>query len=258
MSWTRKKVLLTVKAYPTTSKRYGATYCAAGVTEDGEWIRLYPMSFHDYLRRKLKRYTWIEVECKKDTKEKIKRKESHKVREGTIKILDISFTSGDGRKKYWRKRNNLILPLVSPSIRHLKDMNESDRTSLGLIKPKLVTEFTFRPPPEGIDEKTGYYQMDIEGKRVPTPDPFPTAKYHFHCSDECSGHSMTCLDWELGQLWRNMKRKYSDEEEQIRKVHNKWFKEFVEKKNLHFFMGTESQWGNWMIIGVYYPPKYVK
>ena len=258
MSWIRKKVLLTVKAYPTTSKRYGATYCAAGVTEDNEWIRLYPMSFHDYIKRKLKRYTWIEVECKKDNSEKIKRKESYKVREGTIRILDSSFTSGEGREKYWTKRNQLILPLISSSIEELKEMNDDDRTSLGLVKPKFVKDFILQPPQEEIDEETGYFQVDIYGKRVPTPDPFPSAKYRFHCSVECKGHSMTCLDWELGESWRSWKRIYIDEDELIGKMREKYFTEFVENRNLHFFMGTESHWGKWMIIGIYYPPKFVK
>ena len=56
------KVLITVMTYPHPSKKYQETVCTAGVTESGEWIRLYPI---DYRYRpghqKFKKWQWIEV-----------------------------------------------------------------------------------------------------------------------------------------------------------------------------------------------------
>jgi hypothetical protein len=37
-----KKVFITVKTYPTSSKKYDELVCT---TKDGNWIRLYPIEF---------------------------------------------------------------------------------------------------------------------------------------------------------------------------------------------------------------------
>lgn len=41
----RERVLITVKTYPTLSRKYGETVCTAGVREDGSWVRIYPVPF---------------------------------------------------------------------------------------------------------------------------------------------------------------------------------------------------------------------
>ncbi len=41
------KVLITVKTYPIPSARYDELVCTAGVTETGDFIRLYPVNFRD-------------------------------------------------------------------------------------------------------------------------------------------------------------------------------------------------------------------
>ena len=41
-----KNVLVTVKAYPNLSRKYGETVCVAGIDLDSkQWIRLYPIPF---------------------------------------------------------------------------------------------------------------------------------------------------------------------------------------------------------------------
>ena len=49
MNWEKKKILVTVKAYPEKSKRHGQVVCTIGITEEGEWIRLYPMPFESFI-----------------------------------------------------------------------------------------------------------------------------------------------------------------------------------------------------------------
>src|SRR3989449_11719239 len=41
----KERVLITVKTYPTLSRKYGETVCTAGVREDGSWGRVYPVPF---------------------------------------------------------------------------------------------------------------------------------------------------------------------------------------------------------------------
>jgi hypothetical protein len=40
-----ERVLVTVKTYPTLSRRDGELVCTAGVRADGSWVRLYPVPF---------------------------------------------------------------------------------------------------------------------------------------------------------------------------------------------------------------------
>lgn len=38
-------LMLIVKTYPQPSKRYQNLVCSAGITDDGRWMRLYPVKF---------------------------------------------------------------------------------------------------------------------------------------------------------------------------------------------------------------------
>lgn len=48
-AWSKQtlKILITVKTYPIPSTKYDELVCTAGVTEEGEFIRLYPINFRD-------------------------------------------------------------------------------------------------------------------------------------------------------------------------------------------------------------------
>ena len=44
----KHRILVTVKTYPTLSRKYGETVCTAGVREDGTWVRIYPVDFGEF------------------------------------------------------------------------------------------------------------------------------------------------------------------------------------------------------------------
>ncbi len=75
----KKRIYVLTKAYPERSTKYGSAICMAGVTEEGEMIRLYPIDY-DYFMKKLNfsKFTLIEADVEK-AQEKLKRKESFKV-----------------------------------------------------------------------------------------------------------------------------------------------------------------------------------
>ena len=41
----QKRVLITVRTYPTPAKKGVEVSCTAGVTEEGKWIRLFPIPY---------------------------------------------------------------------------------------------------------------------------------------------------------------------------------------------------------------------
>ena len=65
----RKRVLLTVKAYPQPSRSYDELVCTAGVLEDGSWIRIYPVPFQFLISSKIKKYDWIDLDLKRNDKD---------------------------------------------------------------------------------------------------------------------------------------------------------------------------------------------
>ena len=69
----KTKVLIAVTTYPLPSRSYDELVCTAGILENGDWIRIYPvpLSFLADLKNKGQfngvKYTWIELELKKRT-----------------------------------------------------------------------------------------------------------------------------------------------------------------------------------------------
>lgn len=245
--------MLTVKAYPTESKKYGSTVCAAGITEDGEWIRLYPIPYDLFFEgeNRFPKYCWIEVECKKDDKDILRRKESHKVKKGSIRLIDDSLTV---RPIDWKKRNELVLAMQSRSIEELRGKWEEDRTSLGLIRPKVVSDLVFK---RKQSESESTVQLDLFEEEASIVTPMDVViRYAFTCADKtCTGHKIMCEDWELGEAWRKWKRRYGDGNVLEAIIRKEFFDDKVNKRDLYFYMGMYYIHPAWLIIGLYYPPK---
>jgi len=258
MTWVKKKVLVTVKAYPEKSRKHGTTVCTAGITDDGDWIRLYPMPYSSFLGPdKIYRYDKIEVECKKVTDEKLNRKESYRIRDGSVRIIDRSLSRGKIQGKVpWAERNTIILPKLAPSLEYLEEKFREDRTSLGLIKPVEVMDFftreELRQPTEPKE-----FQRSLDNQIIPIVDAIPHIfAYKFTCSGCGDGkpHDIMCEDWELFESYRSWWKNYPDVKLLWMKLHEKFF-DFMKKSDLYFYMGMYSQMPTWLIIGLYYPPK---
>ena len=211
-----KQIYLLVKAYPEKSKKYGASICTAGLTTEGDWVRVYPIDLGYYFINKgmLKKWNLIEADVK-EASEKLKRKESHKINEHSIKLIDDSLTklstSKTKKQKIWENRNAVILPHLDKSIEELNIHKSQDHTSLGIIKPKKY-QFKIR---KRIDEikviKSNFVQKTLDGYKIKIPDQIEKIfSYKFSCDDpNCKGHDMICEDWELFEAFRSWKKKYT-------------------------------------------------
>lgn len=255
MTYENKNVFLTVKAYPEKSRKYGASVCTAGITETGEMVRLYPIPFETFRGGKnIHKYSWISVECQKAS-EYLNRKESYRVRYNTIKILS---TVDTGPNRSWKKRNHIVLPTLSNSLEELDLEAQINNTSLGLIKPRLISDLT-------IDEKECIngqesqiikeVQITLDGESRSSLEEIEyNFRYHFYCPNpECNGHNMMCEDWEMIESWRKWKQIYPNRDVLVEKFKNKFLNEMI-KRDIYFFVGTHSRYNTWLIIGLYYPP----
>ena len=256
MSNQLKRVFITVKAYPENSKKYGACVCTAGITESGEFIRLYPMPLNKFTENSgLRKYTWISIECEKAS-EYLMRKESYKIKHENIQILSHVDT---GPSRDWKERNEIILPMVSKSLEELEMMKDLDSTSLGIIKPKHIERLSI----DEVEDLTGdekeinkEIQMTLFGEKIINIEKIPFIfRYHFKCEDlNCKGHKIMCEDWEMIESWRQWKRNYRDENTLREKFIEKYYS-YMSGRDLHFFVGTHSKYNTWLIIGLYYPPQ---
>jgi hypothetical protein len=132
--WTRQDVLVTVKTYPTPSKKYIETVCTAGITTDGRLVRLYPLPFRLLGDDKqFAKYQWLSASISKSGDS---RPESYKVDESSLTIgTKLGTASG------WAERKRIVLPHLSPSIEYLRKLQAEKGTSLGLIKPASIKRF---------------------------------------------------------------------------------------------------------------------
>lgn len=257
-----ERVLITVKTYPTLSKTYGETVCTAGLTQYGEWLRIYPVPFRriEDLEQRYHKYDWIDCNLIRNTA-KDKRPESRR----PVDIHSFTRVGHMGTDNQWRERRSLLLEtgLIFSNMQVLIEDAKADRRSLATFKPTKVLDFVVEPDERSWDEK----KLDEIRKQLSQPDLFEDNewrktfkvvdklpyKFSYRFADDAGQEStLMILDWELGALFWKYGR--DDEQLAIKKVRQKYYDEFF-KTDLHFFLGTTQQWHNvapnpWVIIGV--------
>lgn len=189
------RVVVLVKALPQPSKRYGETVCCAGVTEQREWKRLFPVRFrHLEGRHSFGRWDVITFRYRRPTHDS--RSESCHVFEDTI--------ARNGSLPP-RERARLLDPLVVPSI----SSAAAQGRSLALIRPKN-TCFRLKPKKPGhiADERAAYKraakQTAFFDKQLAEIEPSPF-EFIFDFEDGDGHHSFRSGDWETHTMfwkWR--------------------------------------------------------
>ncbi|MDY6855454.1 MAG: hypothetical protein SWO11_12230 [Thermodesulfobacteriota bacterium] len=130
----KKRILITVKAYPNPSRKYSETVCCAGVDLNNfQLVRLYPVPFRDLdNNKKFKKYSIIEVDCFPPNDDK--RPESFRLNSDSISVIALL----DTEKGTWKKRKDIVLKVPVKSMCQVYKDLETQDLSLGLIKPESV------------------------------------------------------------------------------------------------------------------------
>ncbi|MCH9022416.1 MAG: hypothetical protein IID32_06595 [Planctomycetes bacterium] len=255
------KVLITVKTYPIPSKKYDELVCTAGVTETGDFIRLYPINFRELsYYKQFKKYQWIEVVAEKHTGRDA-RKESYRPERNSIRILGEPISS----RGNWAARVRFALAKKASSMEDLYDQQKKDRTSLGIFKPKkvidlVVTSAASEWPPKFLQELQQQRLFEDRKKTSVPPRKVPFKfHYRFECDDSrCNGnHKMMIEDWEIGALFWKLVDKGASHEDAAASVRDKFLNQLCgADKDTHFYVGTILAYPtSWVVIGVLYPKK---
>lgn len=253
------RVLITVKTYPIPSSKYDELVCTAGVTETGDFVRLYPINFRDLpYDKQFTKYQWIEVEASQHTG-RDKRKESYRPDSESIRIRGDPIKPNPGN---WCGRSRYVLQKKAKSMEYLQERRRSDQTSLGIFKPRNILDLTIQPDSPDWNprhlaalKQQRIWEDRTNSREPPRKVPFKF-KYKFHCNDKnCNGHKMSIFDWEVGVLFWRMVDKGMAQKSAAEEVKRKFLEDLCgDDKDTHFFVGTTLDYPkSWVILGVYYP-----
>ncbi len=134
----RERILVTVKTYPTLSRKYGELVCTAGLLENGSWIRLYPVPFRliDFEER-YKKWDWIEAELIKSSNDN--RPESYHPKDHR----EMSIVGHLKTTENWRERRRIVLQkgVVHYNLSALINAAHDNQLSLATFKLKWTGLF---------------------------------------------------------------------------------------------------------------------
>lgn len=268
----KRKVFITVKTYPTLSKKYDELVCTAGILDDGSWVRIYPLPFRkmEYDDR-YKKYQWIELSLIKNKSDN--RPESYRVvNPDEIELGDCIDTKRD---KYWIERKSIIFD-KNPIYTNLAEIiakAHANELSLAIFKPQKIIDFVVKEVEREhsadclahLKEKSKQFSLfDIQSETEVEAEfsrvnklPY---KFSYKFIDDAGQESTLMIeDWEIGALyWNCLKTCNNNETLAIQKVRERYFDTFL-KTDTHLFLGTTRQYHSWatnpfVIIGVFYPP----
>lgn len=259
----KQRVLITVKTYPTLSRKYGETVCTAGVREDGSWVRIYPVPFRRLdEKEQYSKYDWIECHLTRNTSDP---------RPETFRPNDPRELVPAGHidtQSAWRERRRILLKTakVYDKLDELIAEAKANVTSLAVFKPAKIIDFTWETEEADWDPKKLkemrelHSQLDLfeDNDWRETFQVIPKLPYSFSYKfEDVTGKKseLQVLDWEVGALyWNCLERANGNEATALSKVRQKYFDEFT-KKDLHFYLGTTQQFhfvahNPWVIVGV--------
>ncbi len=247
----KERLLVLAKAVPEISSKYESLVCVAGITDSGEWRRIYPIPwkvFWGTSGQNFKKKYWIEYETAGHGDY---RPESVRVKPETIRPLEeAKFSDIEG--------------LIKERLTTIDELSNSGPsvTSLGAVEPKELIDFapTTNAHYKELVEMSG--QKDLSGNKAMKLD-IPEYKYRYIFKDakgERKPHENLCEDWEVGELYRNCKRymqsgKYKDENEIHQKVKEKMLAKITENGHFYFVAGSHFKFPTYIIVGVIYPKK---
>lgn len=257
------RVLITVKTYPTLSRKYGETVCTAGIREDGSWVRIYPVPFRRLEEtEQYRKYDWVECCLVRNSSDP--RPESFRpVDENELQPV-AHMDTADG----WRDRRRILLRTarVYQRLDELIAGAKANQVSLAVFRPSRILDFRWEQEERQwnkdklrqMRELTNQLDLFADNSWRKTFEVIPKLPYSFsYVFEDAAGKrsDLQVLDWEAGALyWNCLRSTEGDEQAAIAKVRQKYFEDFL-AKDLHFFLGTTQQFhfvapNPWVIIGV--------
>jgi hypothetical protein len=258
-----RRVLIIAKTYPELSSKYGETVCTAAVDEEGTPLRLYPIPFR-YLDgpQRFQRYQWVSLSLTKS---------QHDLRPESYSLHPESITLGSTMPPTpdeWGKRADSVLKSQLWQYASMKALFRAQREhsySLAFIRPLAINGVsarkrtthdaeTFEQKLRWLKERNANARLQLELFENTMPPRMKHLEFvdervcvDWRCADEdCAGHSMQVLDWEICELAR--KNGLDAAINKVRVLLD------LERYRSAFFLGNFFMYpASFAIIGLWYP-----
>jgi hypothetical protein len=253
--WSTKRILITVRTYPVPAHRGIEVSCTAGLTSDGDWIRLFPIPYRFLAPdQRFTKYQWIDVQVARPRNDP--RPESYSLRIDSIQRRETVGTADN-----WRARKDIIFPLRRNSLCEIAAARQNGGATLGIFKPGRIKRqvITRAKQPNWTPEEEALLRQQLLGFEMTPRTPLEKIplefRYEFLCTESaCRGHRMMCTDREMGESYRRWRDEYGDRWEAM--FRQRYEREMIDKNDTHFYVGNIHQHqNNWLIVGLFYPPK---
>ena len=234
------EAIVIVKAAPQVGQRHGETVCCAGIDLEGNWLRLYPISFRTLEEgQKFGRWDRIRFRWRLPTDDA--RLESRRVDQGSLRIV------GELKKS---ERERFLSSMIVTS---LNDERSAGR-SFALLRAKILEFKAEKKANNELEKEAKEFevsrnQSDFFNSTPIIPyEPCPYKfKYRYRTDDgEREG---TCQDWEIEATFYKWSKDYG--ENYALKEMQRVFGEEYPTKGMLLAMGTHSQYPDtWLINGI--------
>lgn len=253
-------VLITVKAAPNPSDKYGETVCVAGLSLDPArpgWIRLYPINFRELgSQESFKKYDIVTVDATPARQDS--RRESWRPKMTTLRVR--------GHLRPWAPRRAWLDAAIRPetTMCRLHRGATMATPSLGLIRPKRIIDLRIarhsgwtEQQQAKIDAYVNQFTLFGNEDRTPLRAPRFAGTYIYECEEpDCGGHKQSIIDWEFVafQLLRLGRLDDASAAEQLRQ-------QFLDQvcspdHEVAFYVGNVAAHPRtFSVLGVYYPPR---
>lgn len=236
----RERALILVKAVPRPSKTYQETVCCAGVTESGEWRRLFPVRFRQLAEGlQFRRWQWVDYRWHRPRDDR--RRESRRVEEDSISP-GVTVAAG--------QRLKLLTRILRTSTRQASAQAES----LALIEPRdLKLRFRRKTPATMEAERRRYREAARQGllldEALGEIEPCPYAVQVPFLDHDGGEHAPLCEDWETTATFFHLRQTMADEA--IKQHLEQAYTDRTGGKRVFLAMGTvKRRPAQWLLLGV--------
>lgn len=259
----RENILILCKTYPSPSARYSETSCVAGMKEDGQLLRLYPIPFRMITNeQQFQKWQWITATIRRPREDH--RPESRRVDIETLQLGDLITTANSWRaRRPWIQKLSVFDDFSTLDAKRL----EYNGPTLGILRPRHPIRLEITPaqsPDWTAEEKEKLLHLQQQGDLFSETDSdlrllrkLPFNFHYRYCCDTPQGkveYKHKIVDWEIGALYWNVLRKHGSQgwEEPFRAKIEK----DLPSKELLFLMGTVHRFPDqWLIVSLLYPPR---
>jgi hypothetical protein len=232
------EAIIIVKAAPQLGDKHGETVCTAGITRDGQWVRLYPIAFRtldqaqQFKRWDIVKYAWRRP---KDDQRPSRRVEHQSLRiAGTVPPA---------------QRFGLVDLMQKDSL----SVERAAGKSFAFIRPKIRKFLVEKKTDAQYREEEAAFALFAKQDNLFLKPLVPykpcrfVFKYEYQIAD--GKRTGTCQDWETEATYFNWVKLYG-EQDALKRMQQRWGEEMPDKGML-FAMGTHSRWPDtWLINGI--------